>query len=153
MERLVGAINLISKIFLITSLAVMAVISFAQVVSRFILNHSIFWSEEICRYGLVWLTIVGASLLINANRMISMTFVVQELNPKFQRVVSISFNTFVNIFLLLVIYGGTRLAIMAGSQISVSTGIPMGYVYSIIPIGCTFMLINSIYLTFKDIKN
>jgi TRAP-type C4-dicarboxylate transport system permease small subunit len=153
MQRLAGAVNLISKIFLIGFFSLMAVISFAQVLSRFLLNHSIFWSEEICRYGLVWITMVGASLLVNGNRMIAMTFAVQKFPQKLQRIFFISFNMFVNVFLAFVIYGGARLTFMTASQISVSTGIPMGYVYSIIPIGCFFMLVNSIALMIKEIRN
>ncbi|WP_051261281.1 TRAP transporter small permease [Desulfovibrio inopinatus] len=38
----------------------MAAVIFSQVVSRYLLNHSLFWSEELGRCLLVWVTFLGA---------------------------------------------------------------------------------------------
>lgn len=40
----------------------MAVIVAVQVFSRYVLNHSLFWSEEVARLLLVWLTFFGATV-------------------------------------------------------------------------------------------
>ncbi len=39
----------------------MALIVALQVFCRYVLNHSLFWSEELARYLLVWLTFLGAT--------------------------------------------------------------------------------------------
>lgn len=39
----------------------MAVIVATQVFSRYVLNHSLFWSEELARFILVWLSFLGAT--------------------------------------------------------------------------------------------
>jgi TRAP-type C4-dicarboxylate transport system permease small subunit len=40
----------------------MALIVATQVFSRYILNYSLFWSEEVARFFLVWITFLGASV-------------------------------------------------------------------------------------------
>ncbi len=39
----------------------MALIVAVQVFCRYVLNQSLFWSEELARFLLVWLTFLGAS--------------------------------------------------------------------------------------------
>ena len=38
---------------------VITVVTFAQVVSRYVFSDSILWSEEVARYLFVWITLVG----------------------------------------------------------------------------------------------
>lgn len=40
----------------------MALVVAAQVFCRYVLNHSLFWSEELARLLLVWLTFLGATV-------------------------------------------------------------------------------------------
>ena len=40
----------------------MTLVVAAQVLSRYLFNHSLFWSEELARYFLVWLSFLGASV-------------------------------------------------------------------------------------------
>ena len=44
---------------LIITLAVMAIIIFANVMLRYLTNHSIEWAEEVARHLMIWLTFLG----------------------------------------------------------------------------------------------
>lgn len=39
-----------------TSMAVLVVVMVVQVFARYVLNASLIWAEELCRYILVWMT-------------------------------------------------------------------------------------------------
>ncbi|MDH3566449.1 MAG: TRAP transporter small permease, partial [Desulfobacteraceae bacterium] len=61
-ERISRTINHWIEYFLFGFGFTMAIIVAVQVFFRYVLNHSLFWSEELARFLLVWLTFLGASV-------------------------------------------------------------------------------------------
>ena len=48
----------------IVMLASMALMVFANVALRFLTDHSILWVEEVSRYLMIWLTFLGAGIVL-----------------------------------------------------------------------------------------
>ncbi len=61
-QNLSDALNRNVERMLFAMGASMTLIVMVQVVARYVFNHSLFWSEELARYLLVWLTFLGASV-------------------------------------------------------------------------------------------
>ena len=152
MTRIVSIVNGVSSVFLIVALSFISVVSIGQVIGRFVFHHSIFWSGECCRYLLVWIALIGTSLLISKSKMIRVSFAVNTLPPPVGRMVQICLNLFICCFLLIVIGAGVKLAIMTRAQVSVATGIPMIYMYASIPVAFSFMFLNLLDVTIREIK-
>src|SRR5438876_8674251 len=53
-----------NRALLIVMLAAMATMVFANVALRFLTDHSILWVEEVSRYLMIWLTFLGAGLVL-----------------------------------------------------------------------------------------
>ena len=49
------------------------VVLFSGVVMRYVFNAPLFWSEEICLLGLVWLTFLGGAVLVRQDKNVSIT--------------------------------------------------------------------------------
>ncbi len=47
--------------------AEMTLLVFMQVISRYVLNSSLTWSEEIVNYSMIWISMLGACLLVRSN--------------------------------------------------------------------------------------
>ena len=45
----------------------LAAIVFLQFFTRYVLNDSVAWTEEIARYGLIWVTFIGAVMVTRRN--------------------------------------------------------------------------------------
>jgi TRAP-type C4-dicarboxylate transport system permease small subunit len=49
------------------------VVLFSGVVMRYLFNAPLFWSEEICLLGLLWLTFLGGAVLVRQDKNVSIT--------------------------------------------------------------------------------
>jgi len=72
---------LVSLFGLILSIILLAVFF------RYVVNHSLFWSDEVVRYLFVWFTLLGASLVLRDRRHIRVEYFVLHLPQGARRVV------------------------------------------------------------------
>jgi TRAP-type C4-dicarboxylate transport system permease small subunit len=65
MRKLGNAFNAMERNVLILALAVMVIVTFTQVVMRYVFNNALSWSEEFARYLFIWFSWVGVSAGLN----------------------------------------------------------------------------------------
>ncbi|MBA9027412.1 MULTISPECIES: TRAP transporter small permease [Bacillaceae] len=115
----------------------MVILTFAQVLSRFVFNISIGWTEEISRYFFVWLIYLSAAMAAKHGRHIR----VEIIDTFFPRSISKWFGLLSDILwvaftIFVAFYGYEMVMMMMGhGQLSPAVQLPMWLVYSIIPIG------------------
>jgi len=61
--------------------AVIVVVLFTGVVTRYVFNLPLFWSEEICLLGLLWITFLGGAVLVRQDKNVSIT-IFSDMLPK-----------------------------------------------------------------------
>ncbi|GBF10656.1 TRAP transporter small permease [Tepidibacillus sp. HK-1] len=117
--------------------SLMVILTFVQVLSRFVFHLSLGWSEEISRYLFVWLVYISAAMAAKHRRHIR----VEIIDQLFPRAVSKWFGLLSDLlwiaFSLLVAYYGYNLVVLISGhgQLSPAVQLPMGLVYIIIPFG------------------
>ncbi len=114
-----------------------------QVVCRYFLGASLVWSEELSRYGLVWITFLGGSIALKKRAHMALQALVDKLSPKSRKVVQIFTLFTIMGFLTIATVKGVQLAIFNLKQHSPAMGVPMGVVYSAIPAGCLLMMVHA----------
>ena len=133
---------------------VMTVIVWAQVFYRFILGGGISWSEEIAKYLMVWMALLGSSILLREGRHIAINFFISRFS--FLRHILIFHAILSAVLFLLLIYYGIDYAIFGYKLISPASGIRRFWPYLAIPVGGGFLLIQTfarlIHLLFSDAK-
>ena len=123
-------------------IGIMVCVTIAQIVCREWFK-ALQWSEEVCRYLLVWSTFLGASCVYKEGSHITITFVQGLFPPKVQRWIRIFVHLVCIVAFCAVIYFGFQYA-MKQVQLAPSLRIPMKYMYMSIPIGFSLMLIHAI---------
>lgn len=106
-----------------------------QVFFRYILNDSLFWSEEVVRYGLVWGVLLGAALVAYERGHIKIDVVGPFLPAAGRRLLAFVANACSLAFLLILAYAGWDFADRTWFQNSASLGVPMRAVYFAMPVG------------------
>lgn len=153
MKALINVINSILKLVLAVLVGAMVLVCCWQVITRFVLNNPSKYTEEILRYALIWLTMLGAPYAYGANKQLSIDLLVMKFSPKGQTQTKI----FVEIIVMLLsaavfVYGGISVTLNASGQISAAMQLPMEVYYACIPIGGALMILYSIDRLFSDIQ-
>ncbi|MFC4663481.1 TRAP transporter small permease [Oceanobacillus aidingensis] len=131
-------------LLLVVITAVMTGSLVIMIFGRNFFNTSFASLEEISRYTFVWLTFIGAAIAFKRKEHMGMDFIVSKLRGKAAKYVEALQDIFALILFALFIYYGAELAILNMNVVSLQSGIPMGYVYFIIPISGFIMAVHAI---------
>lgn len=121
----------------------MVCIVFWSVLSRFVFNSSIAWAEEISRFLMIWLTLVGSVVAYEENKHVGFDSLVNIL-PRVPRFI-FTLLGYILVFgiLLILVKGGFNLARNQWNWISPATHTSYGFVYAIAPVSFVIMAIQA----------
>ena len=121
---------------------VMTLVVIMQVFCRYILNHSLFWSEELARYLLVWLTFLGASVAYYRNMHPGVDVVYSRLPESLKRAARICVAVLSLLFFLVMIWYGIRFAYFIRLQTTPALSLPKWTIFSVIPLSGLLLAIH-----------
>jgi len=134
-------------------LIAMCLVTFAQVFFRFVIVHSLPWSEEFSRYSLVWASFLGASIALKRGLHIGVEAVIGKLPEGKRRSIYLITLVLLLLFLFTVMVKGFQLAQFNMRQSSPAMRIPMGFPYLAIPVGSLLMMIHLFDQFFLGLKH
>ena len=106
-----------------------------QVFTRQVLDDPSTWSEALAKYLFVWLGLFGAALVFSERGHIAVDLVVRTLPDGSRRMVALLVQLMIVVFAVAVlVWGGSRLTVLAWSQNLPGLGIPLGPMYLVMPI-------------------
>jgi len=123
-----------------------------QVFCRYVLNYSLFWSEELARYLLVWLTFLGASVAYRRNLHPGIDIVYARMTASFRRLISIVIQGISMVLFGIMIIYGVQFSYFVRLQISPALYLPKWIIFSIIPISGLVFMIHGITFLLYEIK-
>lgn len=144
------------EIFLVALFILLFFDVLLQVFSRYFLNASFSFTEELARFSLIWLSILGAAYLNAKREHLSMDFLYRKLSHVNKKKLAILIEVFILLFALAVmVVGGFNLVYITLhlEQLSGTLRIPLGYVYAILPISGLLIVCFSVYHISKIYKN
>lgn len=137
MKRFVTAVDRLLDTALAIFMAALVVNVLWQVASRYLLNDPSSFTEEIARFLLLWIGLLGGCYAYRRGSHLGLDIVTERFAGPARRL-SRAFVLLVAVLFALVVlgYGGGRLVWLTLElrQTSAALGIPMGYVYAVLPL-------------------
>ncbi|WP_435954461.1 TRAP transporter small permease [Dryocola sp. BD626] len=124
-----------------------------QVFSRYVLNQPSTLTDELARFLMIWVGLLGASYTVGAQRHLSIDFLAMTLPEGKKPLLGLIINSLILLFSALVIVNGGLMLIdktLATGQLSAAMQIPMGYVYFVLPLSGGIMMFYSLYFIVTD---
>jgi len=149
-ERLTNKLEYLSKLVLTILMIEISIMCASSVFSRFILNYSISWSNEILRYSYIYIVFIGTAVSFKEGTHARMEILYTK-SPKFIKNIIAIINTSIMIFIsCLLIVLGINLAIKEWHvKAPVINFFPIGMLYLSIVICGSLLLV---FILWKIIK-
>src|SRR4051794_17271963 len=131
----------------------LAIIVFLQFFTRYVLNDSLSWTEEIARYGLMALTFIGGAVVTRKKAHIAVELVSNLMGPGPLRAALLALVDFVTLgFMALLAYFSVTIIERMHSQRMTVFDLPMSIVYGAVGLGCFMMLARQIQVVWRNAR-
>ena len=155
MDRFTHILTKVLRFILIILMAVIVLDVTWQVITRFILKNPSSFTEELAGFLLIWIGILGASYALHTRSHLGIDILTYKLKGAKKQTVEVVVYTIVLLFALFVmVVGGMRLVNLTFdlNQVSAAMGIPIGYVYLVLPVSGILMMFYSFGFILKAIR-
>lgn len=147
------ALNKILEYILAILVVVMVGGCIWQIFTRFVLQNPSDWTEELVRYALIWMTMIGVPYAYGKQQHIAVTFITSTFTKKG----TLKDKIFIEILVLflsvfVMVAGGIMVSMNAAGQVSPALGLPMQFYYLGIPICGVLMVIYAVDRLIKFVK-
>ena len=136
MRKLVEILDAILKNVLIVLMAAMVTAVSWQVISRYVFSSPSSWTEEIARFLLIWIGVLGASYAFRTGVHLGLDILPKKLTGRSAELLK-QFTAFVVVLfsMTVLVFGGGSLVSLTWElrQYSAVLGLPIAFVYSVIP--------------------
>lgn len=115
--------------------ACMTAVGTYQILVRYLFNRPSTVSEELLTYLFTWMALLAAAYVSGRREHMRMGFLADQLSRQTQAVLDLVIEGLIFLFAAVVlVYGGIQITSLTMSQKTASLGIPMGYVYCVVPL-------------------
>jgi TRAP-type C4-dicarboxylate transport system permease small subunit len=151
MNRILKFFTKALEYFLSLLLAMMVFTVFTQVLSRMIFKVPVGWSEELSRFGFIWLVFLSSALAIIREehfRILIFTekfpFIIKKYLDIIAKIIGLFFSVYMTWY-------GFLITKLTWAQLSPAMQISMGIAYMVLPVSGVLMVIFSLYKITENI--
>lgn len=123
---------------------ILGAVVFAQFFSRYVLNDSIAWTEEIARYLLIAVAFAGAPIAVRKNTHIHVEFFYRFINRSFARVLSILVDVIRIMFFAYGSWISFKILEIMKTQYMTALHISVSWIYSLVCAGFLLMTFRAV---------
>lgn len=147
-RRVVDGLNIAVRWILAALMLVMTVLIGWQVIARFIVGESLTFSEEVSRFVMVWLVLLGAAYAAKNGRLMKVDIVEHMLSGRAKSTVIMVAGVLSIVFYLVLVVFGFFIVSAVSYQMTPATEVSMSIPMAALPVGGILLVINTIHQMF-----
>jgi TRAP-type C4-dicarboxylate transport system permease small subunit len=120
---------------------VMVAVVISGVFARYLLKNPMSWTEEVARFLMNWMALLGASIVTRHRAHLGLLYFIQKFPMSLQRLTKLLMDILIMIFLYLLTVEGFQMAMAASEQVEPTTGVTMNYILICVPLAGLLMMI------------
>lgn len=150
-DVLLGVIRVTTAILLI----VMFVVIMMEVIFRYVLASSAFWTEELAKYVMFYMVLMGSVVAIREERHPALVFISQKFHVRFRKKWHLFIDVLVFFVLIFVFREGYKMAVDERIMRTPALRMSFLWVYLALPIGAFLMMVQIVakYIFGKKASN
>lgn len=125
-------------------LCAMVATTASQVASRYLLNISLVWTEELGRHLMIWMVFLASTVIYRRGQHIKIDLLGERLPRLARLLVGLLVTLVLAYFFYLMVRYGWELTTRTMNQRSSAMRYPMGYAYASLPVGGALLLLYSL---------
>ncbi len=141
LKRAVRIVGRITEIFCSVLMIVMCVCTFGQIVYRWALGRSFYWTDEVIVYSMVWVTFMGAAVAVARDSHTRIDFFVSLLPARVRKWVQAFGDVVCAVFMILLCNYSLPIFAMNTNNLSSALKMPLSIVYLSLIVGGALMVI------------
>jgi TRAP-type C4-dicarboxylate transport system permease small subunit len=137
MMKFQKGLNKVLEIFLVILMSVLVLDVLWQVFSRYLLTSPSSFTDELAGFLLIWVGVLGAAYVAGRQEHLAIDILIQRSSPGRQRILRFIIHTLILLFALGVMVVGGASLVYSRFILDVKSAalqLPLGYVYSVLPI-------------------
>ncbi len=135
------------EVVLIVAVALLVLDVVWGVFTRYLMGEQAKWTEELARFLLVWVSLLGGAVAFGTKGHLGVDFFVGKFHPETRKLMAVVVHLIVLFFAGAVfLYGGGRVVVdaLAMEQMTPALGWKMGHVYLALPLAGIFIILYTV---------
>lgn len=135
------------NVVLIIAVALLVLDVVLGVFTRYVMGEQVKWTEELARFLLVWVSLLGGAVAFGTKSHLGVDYFVGKFHPDIRKLMAVVSHLVVLFFAVSIfVVGGWRVVsdALILEQMTPALGWKMGYVYMVLPIAGVFMVLYTI---------
>lgn len=139
-------VDRIARLLIAMMMAVMIVVVLFGVFNRFLFKFPISWTEEIAKYLLVWVSMLGSSVAIRVGAHVGVGLLVTRFGERPRNMVFWINQILIMFFIIGLVILGIKLSTGEMNQMGYVTRISMFWPFLAIPVGSLLMIVQLLHI-------
>lgn len=155
MKAVDNIVDIFIRLVMAISTIVLSIVTFTQVIARFVFRSPIAWGQDIVRLSFVYLVFWGAAYCVKEREHLNIDILLTAVSNKNRRIIELFINLILILFFIFLIYFGFIFTISGYSQQAPYLSIPMSIYYLSLPTASILMLyyqLREIHLQIVNLK-